>query len=94
MELSGYSLTSVQILQLWLSEVIPLELKHIQRDDSPEGVFINASAFDPNIHKPWVEPIPEIIEVVEIAGLQEPIAADPPKKSSKKKVIADDLERT
>lgn len=66
-----------------------MELKRIQRDDSPEGVFINASAFDPNIHKPWTEPIPEIIEVVEIAGLKEPIAL--PKKSTKKKVIADDL---
>lgn len=69
-----------------------MELKRIHRDDSLEGVWINASAFDPSIHKLWTEPIPEIIEVVEIAGLKEPIALS--KKSTKKKVIADDLERT
>ncbi len=71
-----------------------MELKHIHRDDSPDGVWINASAFDPNIHKPWVAPIPEPLQTVEIAGLQEPIAADPPKKTTKKKVVADDLAST
>lgn len=71
-----------------------MELKHIHRDDSPDGVWINASAFDPNIHKPWVDSIPESPQTVEIAGLQEPIAADPPKKTTKKKVVADDLAST
>ena len=56
----------------------------IQRDDVPDGVFINASAFDPSIHKEWVEPKPELPETVEIAGFQEPIAVHPPKKTIKK----------
>lgn len=64
-----------------------MELKHIQREDSPEGVWINASAFDPNIHKEWVKPEPE--QTVEIAGLQEVVS--PPKKTSKKKATTDDL---
>ena len=68
-----------------------MEIKRIHRDGIPEGVWINASAFDPSIHREWVEPVPEIPQTVEIAGLQEPIAVAPPKKTSKKKVIADDL---
>ncbi len=67
----------------------------IFRDDVPEGVVINEKDFDSNIHREWVEPIPELPQTVEIAGLQEPIdppvLVDPPKKHTKKKVIADDL---
>lgn len=60
-----------------------METKHIQRDDSPDGVWINVRDFDPNIHKLWVEPVPEIIKTVEVADLQEAIA---PKKIPRKKV--------
>lgn len=67
----------------------------IFRDDVHDGVVINEKDFDPNIHREWVEPIPELPQTVEIAGLQEPIdltvIAAPPKKLTKKKVIADDL---
>ena len=69
-----------------------MELKHIHRDDSPDGVWINASAFDPSIHREWIAP--KSSQTVEIAGLQEPIASDPPKKTTKKKVVADDLANT
>jgi hypothetical protein len=61
----------------------------IFRDDVPDGVVINEKDFDPNIHCEWVEPVPEFSQTVEIAGLKESI--DPPKKLTKKKVIADDL---
>lgn len=72
-----------------------METKRIQWENSPEGAWINEKDFNPSIHKLWTEPIPEIIEVVEIAGLKEPIAADPPKKTTKKKAIAaDDLAST
>ena len=66
----------------------------IHRDDVPDGVWINEKDFDPNIHREWVAPTPKPLQTVEIAGLQEEIAADPPKKTTKKKVVADDLANT
>lgn len=61
----------------------------IFRQDAPDGVVINEKDFDPNIHREWVELIPELPQTVEIAGLQELI--DPPaiavhdtKKTTKK----------
>jgi len=48
----------------------------IFRDDVPDGVVINEKDFDPNIHRKWVEPVSELPQTVEIAGLVEPI--DPP----------------
>ncbi len=71
-----------------------MELKRIFRDDVPTGVWINLKDFDPNIHREWTEPIPEPPQIVEIAGLKEPIASTPHKKTTKKKVIADDLAST
>jgi hypothetical protein len=72
-----------------------MEVKRIFRADCPTGVIINAKDFDPSIHREWVEPVPELPQTVEIAGLQEAIAPPPVphphKKTSKKKVIADDL---
>jgi hypothetical protein len=63
-----------------------MEVKRIFRDDAPDGVIINARDFDPSIHREWVEPVPELPLTVEIAGLQEAIAPEPPKKTSKKRV--------
>jgi hypothetical protein len=72
-----------------------MELKRIYRGDSPDGVWINSNEFDPSIHREWIAPPPELPQTVEIAGLQEPIAVDPPKKHpNKRKVIADDLAST
>ena len=72
-----------------------MEVKRIFRADCPTGVIINAKDFDPSIHREWVELVPELPQTVEIAGLQEaiapPLVAHPHKKTSKKKVIADDL---
>lgn len=64
-----------------------MELKHIHRDDSPNGVWINATDFNPSIHRDWVAPKLEIpkIETVEIAGLQEPIDVKPPATARKKR---------
>lgn len=70
---------------LWRNLMLPTI--RIHRDDSPDGVWINQKDFDPNIHQEWADPIPELPQTVEIAGLQEPIAADPPKKTTKKKVV-------
>jgi len=69
-----------------------MEVKRIFRADVPTGVIINAKDFDPSIHREWVEPVPELPQTVEIAGLQEPIAIDHPKKSTKKKpvIVAED----
>ena len=67
-----------------------MELKHIQREDLPSGVWVNARDFNPNIHKLWVEPVPEIIETaeiivtVEIAKPQQAIAPIPSRKSHRK----------
>jgi hypothetical protein len=56
-----------------------MELIHIHRDDSPDGVRINLRDYDPNLHRLWVAPKNEPeIETVEIAGLQEPIASELP----------------
>jgi hypothetical protein len=68
-----------------------MEVKRIFRDDVPDGVIINARDFDPSIHREWVEPVPELPQTVEIAGLQEAIASHSSKKTYKKKVIPDDL---
>lgn len=61
----------------------------IHRDDTPDGVWINAKDFDPSIHREWVASTPEPEQTVEIAGLQEVVS--PPKKTSKKKATTDDL---
>ena len=67
-----------------------MELKHIQWGDSPSGAWVNARDFNPSIHKLWVEPVPEIIETVEIieaveiAKPQQAIAPLPSRKSHKK----------
>lgn len=66
----------------------------IHRDDIPDGVWINEKDFNPSVHREWVAPTPEPSQTVEIAGLQEPIASDPPKKTTKKKVVANDLANT
>jgi hypothetical protein len=63
-----------------------MELIHIHRDDSPDGVRINLRDYDPNLHRIWVAPKTEPkIEYVEIAGLQEPIDVKPPAKPRKKR---------
>ena len=66
-----------------------MELKHIQWGDSPSGAWVNARDFNPSIHKLWVEPVPEIIETVEVetvqvAKSQQAIAPIPAKKSHRK----------
>lgn len=66
----------------------------IHRDDIPDGVWINEKDFNPSVHREWVAPTPEPSQTVEIAGLQEPIASDPPKKTTKKKVVANDMANT
>lgn len=65
-----------------------MELKRIQWENSPDGAWINVKDFDPSRHKPWVEPTPEKIEAVEIAGIQEAIAPIS-KRTTKKKVNPD-----
>ena len=73
-----------------------MELKHIQWENSPSGAWINFKDFNPSIHKLWVEPVPEIIEpveiiepaetveTVEIAKPQQAIAPIPSRKSHRK----------
>ena len=61
-----------------------MELKHIQWENSPSGAWINFKDFNPSIHKLWVEPVPEIIEPVEIAKPQQAIAPIPSRKSHRK----------
>jgi hypothetical protein len=61
-----------------------MELKHIFRDDVLDGVWINARDFDPSIHREWEESVSEPEQFIEIAGLQEAIAPEHPKKTAKK----------
>ena len=44
-----------------------MELKHIQWENSPSGAWINSKDFNPSAHKLWVEPVPEIVEIIETA---------------------------
>lgn len=62
-----------------------MELIRIQRDDSPDGVLINAKDFNSALHKKWVTPEIEPEQTVEIAGLQEPIDFKPLAKTRKKR---------
>lgn len=62
-----------------------MELIRIQRDDSPDGVLINARDFNSALHKVWVKPKIEHEQIVEIAGLTEPLPEPEPLPEQPKK---------